>query len=197
MIVVIILPLSWVLVSYKGPKRFAASAEQLPPLDKVIENARSLSGTLYDPLMGQYDNLGGRMGFIVCSDVPNIAFGLAGFSLERLLIQDFKKHSAFYNGKDGNSPGNPYFHRRARNLYAYFKANRTLHKPSVTPKVGDFAFYKKAKDAYISHVTLVSEVKGKQYQVMESAPKTLVAMENSGESPVSRGWVLMGFGRLY
>ncbi|MDH5326413.1 MAG: DUF1287 domain-containing protein [Gammaproteobacteria bacterium] len=194
-LLVIVLPLVWYSVSYKGPKRFTNGGTELPPLSQVVAHARSLTGTLYDPFMGQHDNIGGRLGFIVCSDVPNIAYGLAGLSLEVLLRRDFTVHTAHYDSGGGNKPGNPYFHRRARNLYAYFKANQRLYKDK--PRVGDLAFYKKAEDKIITHVVLVSEVKGNRFKVMESAPKTLVASENDSASPIQRGWVFMGFGRMY
>lgn len=194
---IFILPLTWAVVSYKGPKRFSGHNTKLPQLDQVLDNARSLIGTLYDPFMGQHNNIGGRLGFIVCSDVPNIAYGLSGLSLETILRNDFKIHPAFYNSSNGNTPGNPYFHRRARNLFSYFKANNRLYDAKSKPKVGDLAFYKKATDQIITHVALVSSVNLNGYTVIESAPKTLVASENDSDSPISRGWVFMGFGRMY
>lgn len=192
-----ILPLTWAAVSYKGPKRFYSQNTTLPQALLVIENAKSLIGTLYDPLMGQYDNIGGKLGFIVCSDVPNIAYGLSGYSLENQLRTDFKLHRSFYNTGNVNTPGNSYFHRRARNLFAYFEANKRLYNPLSKPKVGDLAFYKKSSSQIISHVALVSEVEGSTYKIIESAPKTLVTTENESRSPISRGWILMGFGRIY
>lgn len=183
-------------VSYHGPKQFTHTLNAMPSVDAVINNAQDLIGTLYDPLMGMHNNIGGRMGFIVCSDVPNIAYGRAGYSFVDALNNDFAKHKSFYNSADGNNPKNPYFHRRARNLYAFFQANENLAKPSYKPQVGDLAFYKKAQQSYVSHVALVSKVTADGYYLIESAPKTVFAAEVSADSPLQRGWLLLGFGKM-
>lgn len=184
------------LLTYKGDTKFSELSD-LPDVKLVIKNARSLSYTPYDPLMGMYENLGGRLGFIVCSDVPNIAYGQAGYSLETLLKQSYKNNPSFYNSNNGNNPSNPFFHRRARNLYAYFKSIQALMPASYQPKPGDMAFYKKTKNGYIAHVALVTQANDKGYKLMESAPKTLLAQEVDGLSPINRGWILAGFGKMY
>ena len=107
------------------------------------------------------------------------------------------KHPDAYDSGNGNKPGNPYFHRRARNLYAYFAANNRLLSPTGIPVVGDLAFYRRRPNAYISHVALVTETGSNGYRVMESAPRIVLAQEVAGESPIKRGWLLVGFGRLY
>ena len=155
-------------------------------------------GTPYDPLMGRYGNIGAKFGFIVCSDVLNIAYGLSGFSLKRMLEEDYRKTpSAYGENSRGNKPGNPYFHRRARNLYAYFKNNNRLLSPTSEPLVGDLAFYKLKSHGYVAHVALVTEVSNGTYMLVESAPETLFAQETPGLSVIKRGWILQGFGRMY
>jgi hypothetical protein len=198
--ILIILPASVIGLyhaGYHGPRSFPGPNGAAPAPESVAANARKLAGTPYDPLMGRFGDIGAKVGFIVCSDVPNIAYGLSGFSLKRMLEEDFRRNPSVYDTGDGNRPGNPYFHRRARNLYSCFKGAKRLISPYSTPKVGDIAFYKRKRDGYVSHVALVTEVREGAYYLMESAPETLIAQETPGTSPVSRGWVLLGFGRIY
>jgi uncharacterized protein YijF (DUF1287 family) len=185
-----------VAFGYHGPRTFT-SIGALPPVEKVVQNARSLSGTPYDPLMGRFGDIGANIGFIVCSDVPNIAYGLSGYSLQKSLEDDFTKHKEAYDVREGNVPKNPYFHRRARNLYAYFVANGALFPSTSKPISGDLAFYRSTANGAISHVSLVTEVTLDSYKVMESAPETIWAQEMPGDSPGKRGWILAGFGRIY
>ncbi len=195
-ILILIFTVTIYVLGYHGPRVFS-SGQKLPLVENVIENAKSLSGTPYDPLMGMYGNIGADFGFIVCSDVPNIAFGLSGYSWKEALEQDYKLNSKFYNSENGNKPGNPYFHRRARNLYSYFKANGKLKTQGYTPKVGDMTFYRKKVNGFIAHVALVSKVTESGYNLMESAPKTLIAQEVGEKSPIERGWIFAGFGSVY
>jgi len=182
---------------YFGKRDFTSLPDELPQIEDVVKNARLLKYVPYDPLMGKQGNIGSKLGFIVCSDVPNIAYGLSGYSLKSMLDKDFRNNSSVYNTTKGNVTDNPFFHRRARNLYEYFKHNGSLFPASETPVPGDLAFYHWTPTGYISHVALVTEVKGNNYMVMESAPETLWAKELSGASVIKRGWILAGFGRMY
>jgi uncharacterized protein YijF (DUF1287 family) len=201
--------LAWILISifsaiavlaltlgYHGQRIFN-KGERLPAAQTVVKNARSLIGVPYDPLMGTHNNIGATAGFIVCSDVPNIAFGLEGYSWKKVLEKDFLVHSSAYDTSNGNNPNNPYFPRRARNLYAYFKANNKLRTGSHQPSPGDLVFYRKTENGYIAHVALVTEVGKNGYKIMESAPKTIFAQEVDGQSPIERGWIFTGFGKVY
>src|SRR5438105_13132291 len=58
-------------------------------------------------------------------DVPVIAYRNAGASIKRLLEVDYAAHRERYGTRSG-SPGDPFFHRRARNLYTYCKGNGRL-----------------------------------------------------------------------
>jgi uncharacterized protein YijF (DUF1287 family) len=184
------------VLGYHGQRDFRGGGN-LPSAQSVAEKARQLVGTPYDPFMGGYGNIGASAGFIVCSDVPNIAYGLAGVSLREMLEKDFAVHPRAYDSRDGNRPGNPFFHRRARNLYAYFKANGRLLSPSAIPTTGDLVFYRSRPGGSVSHVALVTEVGETGFRIVESAPKTVLAMEIDGESPMDRGWLPAGFGRMY
>jgi hypothetical protein len=81
---------------YHGPREFPVSKTGLPSPETVIANARGLAGAPYDPFGGKYGNIGAKAGFIVCSDVPNIAYGLSGFALQRMLEEDYKGHPSSY-----------------------------------------------------------------------------------------------------
>jgi len=147
--------------------------------------------------MGKYNNLGAKFGFIVCSDIPNLAYGLTGYSLRNALASDFKRNPSAYNSANGNTPSNPYFHRRARNLYAYFSSIARLEPIDYRPSMGDLAFYRNTKNGWVNHVALVSSTNQKGYSIIESAPKTVLTQEVDAESPIGRGWILSGFGSLY
>lgn len=184
-------------VSYRGPAEFPDHTRERVDRNAVVDFARELTGTLYDPLMGMYDNIGGRMGFIVCADVPVIAYGRAGFSFRRALADDFLTHPDSYDTQNWNVPENPYFHRRSRNLFAYFAANDRLLPMTEQPKPGDLVFYKKRRHSYPTHVALVSEITPDGgYRIVESAPRTLLAGEKPGDSPSERDWIPLGIGRL-
>lgn len=190
-------PIAIYTLGYHGQRDFNKTLGTLPLPQLVVDNARKLKGTPYDPFMGRYGNIGARAGFIVCSDVPIIAYGLSGFSIQRMIEEDFKKNPSAYNTSGSNKPGNPYFHRRARNQYAFFRNNDRLYPPSTIPHVGDLVFYRYKPNGYISHVALVTEVRGEKYFLMESAPETVFAQEVTGSLPIKRGSTLIGFGRMY
>jgi len=183
-------------LGYWGERQFDAGTI-LPAPSEVVAAARKISGAPYDPLMGMYGNIGSRFGFVVCSDVPNIAYGLAGFSWKKALAEDFFRNPFAYESAGGNNPNNPYFHRRARNLYAWFHSKGKLKSVLYKPAIGDLVFYKKRGQRSISHVALVISSGSDGYTLMESAPKTIIAQEVDDKSPIERGWVLAGFGKVY
>jgi hypothetical protein len=183
-------------IGYHGPRDFTSVSRTLPSPEEVVAHARELAGTPYDQLMGKWWNIGARTGFIVCSDVPNIAYGLSGFSLRRMLERDYAKNPSAYGTAPGDKPGDPFFHRRARNLYACLKGNGRLIPPGGTPNVGDLVFYTSTSHSYVSHVTLVTAVGEHGYSIIESAPWSVFAQETSGSAPIERALVLVGFGRI-
>src|SRR5512135_1109921 len=71
--------------SYNGIKSIVKPEE-------VVEEARKLTGIVYDPVQGRFSNIGGRLGFIVCMDVPVISYSNAGFSIKDALDKDYKVH---------------------------------------------------------------------------------------------------------
>ncbi|NLO90500.1 MAG: DUF1287 domain-containing protein [Elusimicrobia bacterium] len=149
-----------------------------PPQDRrvaLVAAARGLKGVLYDQLKGGHNNIGGRLGFLVCIDVPRIAYAAAGVDLDSMLREDYKIHARFYPvEKPGNVPETPFFVRRVRNLYAYCRANgKLLHNPPEL-RAGDLIF------PNTSHIVLVSEVRADgTISIIENAPWTNMTVEYS------------------
>jgi len=184
------------LSGYHGERSFAR-ADELPDRALLIKNARKLERTPYDMLQGRFGDIGSKLGLIVCSDVPNIAYGRSGYSLKAMLEKDFAVHGLAYSSEVDNSPRNKFFHRRAKNLFSYFVANGHLMPPNSTPTVGDLAFYRNTTNGGITHVALVTNVENIGYHIMESAPETIFAKEEPSGAPIKRGMILAGFGRMY
>lgn len=184
-------------VSYHGDKKIVNfKAEDQIDINKVIVEARKLKGIMYDPLQGKYNNIGGRLGFIVCIDVPILAYENAGYSIKNVMEEDFKKHPEHYDKRDWNIPQNPFFHRRARNLYDYCKGNNRLIHLNHRPKVGDVVFYTKKQGDIISHIALITKVEDDSYWVIESAPETILSKETANKNVENRGWIPVAFGRI-
>ena len=183
-------------VSYHGYKKNSGTMpEKEINISKVIEEARNLKGMLYDPLQGQFGNIGGKLGFIVCIDVPLIAYQNAGYSIRQAMETDFFKHPEHYNIKNGNTPGNPYFSRRARNLYDYCKGNNKFISLDKNPQIGDVVFYRSKQDVSVSHIALISIVKSNNsYWVIEAYPVFTAELSNSKVE--KRGWIPVAFGRI-
>ncbi|WP_027724838.1 thrombospondin type 3 repeat-containing protein [Tuberibacillus calidus] len=146
-----------------------ADGDGVPNAQDIVQAANRLVGVLYDPLKGGYGNIGGKMGFIVCIDVPRIAYAKAGIRLADLLTADFKRHPKHYNTENGgNTPETPYFFRRVRNVYDYAQGNGFLVKDSLQPRVGDIVFYGRY------HATLVTKVyQNGYYDEIEADPKLI------------------------
>jgi len=148
------------------------------PAETVVAAARSLKGILYDQSKGKYNNLGGRLGMLVCIDVPRIAYAKAGVDLDSLLRQDYSVHRNYYSRESsGNTPDTPFFVRRVRNLLSYCRANGKMLPESAEPRPGDLVF---PNDM---HVVMVTEIDGKGYwRLVENSPDTFVTVEHGWET---------------
>jgi len=94
-----------------------ADGDGIDNIEDIVLNARKMKGTLYDYSQGKYNNLAGRLGFLVCIDIPKIAYAEAGIYFEKILREDFNKYRALYDTEDGtNTPSTLYFYRRTRNI---------------------------------------------------------------------------------
>jgi len=153
----------------------------------MVNAANSLVGTLYDPLKGGYGNIGGKMGFIVCIDVPRIAYEKAGIYFQYLLTEDFQNHPEHYDIQNGmNTPDTPYFFRRVRNVYDYADGNGYLIHKSKTPAVGDIVFYGRY------HAAMVTKVYNNgTYDEVEADPKLIFVQKH-----IHKKWQPRDVGRI-
>lgn len=180
---------------YHGPTAEPATWDPRADRAAIVGEARNLVGLWYDPLQGYLHDIGGRSGFIVCMDVPRLAYRNAGTSLRRLLEADYAAHPDHYGKHDGR-PGDPYFDRRARNLYTYCKFNGCLDTTGP-PEPGDVVFMSHGPNGWISHIALVSETAPDgSYRVVEaSRDEWYVTREEDSRKMFDRGWTFRGFGR--
>lgn len=180
---------------YRGP--MAEPDVWNPKTDRarVVAEGRKLIGLWYDPIQGYFNNLGGKMGLIVCMDVPRLAYRNAGTSIRKLLEMDYKAHPEHYGKRDGR-PGDPYFDRRARNLYSYCKHNGCLDM-SGPPEPGDVVFMSHSQTGWVTHIAMVSSVSvDGRYRVLEaSRDEWYITRELDSEKMLGRGWIFRGFGR--
>jgi uncharacterized protein YijF (DUF1287 family) len=181
---------------YRGDVREPRSWNGEVDRARVVSEARKLVGIWYDPLQGYLWNAGGRAGLIVCMDVPVIAYRNAGASIRRLLEADYRAHPDRYGTRNG-APGDPYFHRRARNLYTYCKANGRLD-PVGPPRPGDVVFLSRAPLGAVSHIAVVSQVRPDgSYSVVEASRDYFYATREVDDFDLSRrGWFVRGFGSV-
>lgn len=181
--------------AYRGPT--AEPAEWNPKADRsrIVGEARKLVGLMYDPAQGYLGNVGGKMGLIVCMDVPRLAYRNSGTSIKRLLEDDYRAHPEHYGKHDGR-PGDPYFDRRARNLYSYCMYNGCLDLKGP-PQPGDVVFMSHSENGWVAHIALVSSVAPDgRYRVVEaSRDEWYLTREEEGEKMFERGWKFRGFGR--
>ena len=181
---------------YRGDVREPGAWNGDVDRSRVVSEARKLIGVWYDPLQGYVGNLGGRAGLIVCTDVPVIAYRNAGASIKRLLESDYKAHPDRY-GKRSGAPGDPFFHRRARNLYTWCKGNGRLDELGP-PRPGDVVFLSRAPLGTVSHIAVVSQVRADgSYSVVEASCDYFYATREVEDFDLSRrGWFFRGFGRV-
>jgi uncharacterized protein YijF (DUF1287 family) len=180
--------------AYRGPQTEPANWDPNVDRSRIVEEARKLAGLMYDPAQGYLNNIGGRMGLIVCMDVPRLAYRNAGTSIKRLLEEDYRAHPEHYGEHDGR-PGDPFFDRRARNLYSYCKFNGCLDLKGP-PKPGDVVFLSRSREGWVTHIALVSDVAPDgRYKVVEaSRDEWYLTREEDGQKILARGWLFRGFG---
>lgn len=56
-------------------------------IEDIVSNVRKMEGTLYDYSQGKYDNLAGKLGFLVCVDIPKISYAEAGYILNKYWVK--------------------------------------------------------------------------------------------------------------
>jgi|CXWL01.1.fsa_nt_gi uncharacterized protein YijF (DUF1287 family) len=180
---------------YRGPTIEPNVWNPATDRSRVVSEARKLIGLWYDPAQGYLNDIGGKMGLIVCMDVPRLAYRNSGTSIRKLLEDDYKAHPDHYGKRDGR-PGDPYFDRRARNLYSYCKHNGCLDMAGP-PEPGDVVFMSHSQTGWITHIALVSSVSSDgRYSVVEaSRDEWYITREEDSAKMLGRGWIFRGFGR--
>lgn len=180
--------------AYRGPDVEPNAWNPNADRAKIVAEARKLVGLMYDPAQGYLGNIGGKLGLIVCMDVPRLAYRNAGASLRKLLEDDYRAHPGHYGKHDGR-PGDPYFDRRARNLYSYCRYNGCLDMKGP-PRPGDVVFMSHSPKGWVSHIALVSAVAPDgSYQVVEaSRDDWYLTREEDAARMLARGWTFRGFG---
>lgn len=164
-----------------------ADGDGLANAADIVAAARRMDGVWYDFSMGRFDNLFGKMGFLVCIDVPRLAYADAGLYFEPLLRDDFEQHPEHYDTQAGtNTPATRFFFRRVHNLQAWCATNGRMVSPCKEPRVGDLIFYGSF------HITMVSGAyPDGTIDEIETAPWTGIVVEHH-----RKRWIPMGVGRL-
>lgn len=143
---------------------FSAPDDKEAAVLSAVSYARSLLGKPYDLLMGRFGDPLGKVGFIVCIDVPVRAYQAAGLSMPALLRESAKQHPEWFAIGPDNPPSSSFFYRRVRNYHPLFKNHPSLVVDSK-PKVGDWAFYG------TTHIAIVVSVQSDgKFEVIEASP---------------------------
>jgi hypothetical protein len=191
-IVILIAFIVYWKVSYHGNMNTDIDNKSNVTVESVIESAQGLNGILRDPFNGKYYNIGGRLGFIVCTDVPRLAYLNAGYSIDKEMAEDYKTHPEHY--RKGEIPG-PYFARRVRNIYDFLKAKNQVLSLDETPRPGDVVFYG-GKARKPCHIAMIVRVIDKhKYYLIESIPQSRLSKELSN-AEIEKRSVPIAFGRI-
>ena len=130
--------------------------------EQAVTYALKMENTPTDIFMGKFNNLFGKIGFVVCIDVPIKSYLWAGVSMPAVLFESARKEPGWFDIDDGNHPDNEFFYRRVRNYHDLFKNHPDL-QTSDKPQKGDWAFYGR------NHIALVTSVEQNgHYRVMEA-----------------------------
>lgn len=190
--------IAYATISYhdRGPGAPRSCADVDP--EDVVAAARSIEGTLYDPLKGAAFDVGGTLGFVVCTDVCVIAYQKCGVSIADMLVEDFRRSPESYDPSGQNDdPESPYFSRRARNIFAMCRHRSWLLPEGVRPRAADLVFFEKSPGSGVAHIALVGDVAADgSFSVIEAAPSIVLVAEVRIERVMERGWKVVGIGRL-
>ena len=155
-------------------KAAGVPADLTAAVAQAVAFAESMEWKPYDPLMGRYGDPFGKLGFVVCIDVPVRAYQAAGIDMPAMLRQAAREHREWFSIGPDNPPSSSFFYRRVRNYHPLFRNHpRLVADPA--PRVGDWAFYGK------THIALVVEVEPDgRFVVIEASPhKGRVAYSDS------------------
>ena len=160
---------------------FTPPASMNAAIDQAKAYAQTMLGHPYDPLMGRLGDPFGKIGFVVCIDVPVRSYQSAGVAMPALLKESAQQHPEWFSIGPANSPTNSFFYRRVKNYFALFKHHPQL-VADTKPQVGDWAFYD------TSHIALVVDAAPDgSFKVVEASPvKGRVAISDG--KYMSRTW---------
>ncbi len=137
----------------------AAGESFIPPANEAARRSlaaaastygRSMTGKLFDPLVGRWGGVLAKIGFVECTDVPVRAYQAAGVPIKILLRRSASEHPEWFETSPDNLIGNRLFFHRAWNYLSLFR-NHTALTVGTEPQTGDWVFYGK------KHVGLVIE----------------------------------------
>ena len=174
-----------------------SDGDYVPNYQDIVQNALELDGRRYDFLRGHLWNYGGRIGLMVDIDVVNIAYEKAGIYLDRLMAEDYAKNPDTYDIMNDNTPKNPFFRRRVRNLFIFLENTNRLARAHRLPAPGDLIFYSHPEaKRRPAHVVLVTRVTNDdRVFVMQGSMKH--GLKEVLESDVrERGFEPMHYGEL-
>jgi len=147
-----------------------ADGDGVENIKDALDGARKLIGRPYDQLMGGLNNIGWKLGGIVCIDVINLAFEKAGVYFEKELRDCYKKTPWYFSEKRWNNPWDKNFARRVKNFRAYCRAKGYILKQGKKIKPGDIVMFG------TGHIALVESVEKDDFTVIESAGKRIITM---------------------
>lgn len=164
-----------------GPARERSGLDRVA----VAANARRLNGTLYDPFKGGCSDIGSVMGWIVCADVPRLAYAKAGYDLDVAV----KKSTPTGNVERSA--------RRTRDVHAFLSENGWMVLEGAPLLPGDIAFFAKESGGTPMHCALVTEAgQAADARFAESTGRTVFSGEVRLAEILERGWKSVGVGRI-
>ena len=155
-----------------------ADGDGIPNTEDALRAARKLMGRPYDQLMGEKDNIGYRLGGLVCVDIIIIAYEHAGIYFEKELRDYYRKYPKVFSYKRWNNPYDGNFARRTRNFRSYFLARGMILKKDEPLIPGDIVIFG------TGHIAMIEKVKGDNYWVLESSGLKVVSQREIGRAHV-------------
>ena len=150
-----------------------ADGDGISNTEDALLAARKLMGRPYDQLMGEKDNIGYRLGGLVCVDVIITAYEHAGIYFEKELRDYYKKHPRVFSYRSWNNPYDGNFARRTRNFRSYFASRGMLLKKDEPLMPGDIVMFG------AGHIAMIEKVNGDDYTVFEASGLKVVSQRAS------------------
>lgn len=150
-----------------------ADGDGVPNIEDALKAARKLMGRPYDQLMGEKDNIGFRLGGLVCVDVITIAYEHAGIYFEKELRDYYRKYPKVFSYRSWNNPHDGNFARRTRNFRSYFFSRGMILKKREPLRPGDIVIFG------AGHMAMIEKVNGGDYTVLEASGLKVISQRAS------------------